>query len=410
MKIVRIPIKLINPAPYNPRVDLQPGDPEYEKLKRSIKEFGYVEPLVWNRRTGNLVGGHQRYKILVNEEGLKELEVSEVDLDEVKEKALNIALNKISGDWENNKLAELLQELQASDDIDFELTGFSEEEFDELLEQLDFELEPDVEYEEVEDDEFDVEGELANIEQPVTQSGDIWVLGEHRLLCGDSTNLEQVQRLMNGKQAAMVFTDPPYNVDYTGKTKDALKIQNDHMDDESFYRFLYAAFSVMYDVTEEGGPIYICHADSEGLNFRKAMIDSGWLYKQCIIWVKNSFTLGRNDYHWQHEPILYGWKPGAAHKWAGDRKQSTVWECDKPQRNADHPTMKPIPIPAKAIQNSSYKGDIIFDPFGGSGSTLIAAEKTGRICYTVELDPRYCDVIVKRYEELTGNKATLIRQ
>jgi DNA modification methylase len=410
MKIVRIPIEMINPAPYNPRVDLKPGDEEYEKLKRSIEEFGYVEPLVWNRRTGNLVGGHQRYKILVNEKGLKELDVSEVDLDETREKALNIALNKISGDWETTKLAELLQELQASDEIDFELTGFSEEEFDELLEQLDIELDQDVEYEDVEDDEFDVESELENIEEPVTQRGDIWLLGEHRLLCGDSTNLEEVQRLMNGKRAAMVFTDPPYNVDYTGKTKDALKIQNDHMDNESFYRFLYDAFSVMYKVTEEGGPIYVCHADSEGLNFRKAMIDSGWLLKQCIIWVKNSIVLGRQDYHWQHEPILYGWKPGAAHKWAGDRKQSTVWEYDKPQRNAEHPTMKPIPIPAKAIQNSSYKGEIVFDPFGGSGSTLIAAEKTGRICYTVELDPKYCDVIVKRYEELTGNKAKLVRQ
>lgn len=410
MKIVRIPIEMINPAPYNPRVDLQPGDEQYEKLKRSIEEFGYVEPLVWNRRTGNLVGGHQRFKILVNEKGYKEVEVSEVDLDETREKALNIALNKISGDWETTKLAELLQELQASDEIDFELTGFSEEEFDELLEQLDVELEQDIEYEEVEDDEFDVESELEKIEEPVTQRGDIWLLGEHRLLCGDSTNLAEIQRLMNGKRAAMIFTDPPYNVDYTGKTKDALKIQNDHMDDESFYRFLYDAFSVMYKVTEEGGPIYVCHADSEGLNFRKAMIDSGWLLKQCIIWVKNTIVLGRQDYHWQHEPILYGWKPGAAHKWAGDRKQSTVWEYDKPQRNAEHPTMKPIPIPAKAIQNSSYKGEIVFDPFGGSGSTLIAAEKTGRICYTCELDPKYCDVIVKRYEELTGNKAKLLRQ
>ncbi|MED4914361.1 site-specific DNA-methyltransferase [Parageobacillus thermoglucosidasius] len=410
MKIVRIPIEMINPAPYNPRVDLQPGDEQYEKLKRSIEEFGYVEPLVWNRRTGNLVGGHQRFKILVNEKGYKEVEVSEVDLDETREKALNIALNKISGDWETTKLAELLQELQASDEIDFELTGFSEEEFDELLEQLDIELDQVVEYEEVEDDEFDVESELEKIEEPVTQRGDIWILGEHRLLCGDSTNLAEIQRLMNGKRAAMIFTDPPYNVDYTGKTKDALKIQNDHMDDESFYRFLYDAFSVMYKVTEEGGPIYVCHADSEGLNFRKAMIDSGWLLKQCIIWVKNTIVLGRQDYHWQHEPILYGWKPGAAHKWAGDRKQSTVWEYDKPQRNAEHPTMKPIPIPAKAIQNSSYKGEIVFDPFGGSGSTLIAAEKTGRICYTCELDPKYCDVIVKRYEELTGNKAKLLRQ
>lgn len=407
MEIKQISVDKINLAPYNPRKDLKPTDPEYEKLKRSIEEFGYVDPLVWNKRTGNLVGGHQRFKILV-EKGLKEIEVSVVDLDETKEKALNIALNKISGDWETTKLTELLQELQASHEIDFELTGFSEEEFDELFKQLDIELEQDVGYEEVEDDEFDVESELEKIEEPETKLGDIWELGPHRLICGDSTDKLVIAKLMDGKLAAMVFTDPPYNVDYEGKTKDSLKIMNDKMDNDKFYQFLLALYSSMYGATEEGGAIYVCHADSEGLNFRKAMIDSGWLLKQCIIWVKNSIVLGRQDYHWQHEPILYGWKPGKAHKWNGDRKQSTVWNFDKPQRNGEHPTMKPVGLVAKAIQNSSMKNDIVLDVCGGSGTTLIAAEQTDRICYLSELDPRYCDVIKQRYYEFTGIKPKLV--
>ncbi len=431
------------PAPYNPRVDLRPGDPDYEKLKRSIQEFGLVEPVVWNKRTGHVVGGHQRLKIL-RELGYKEVEVSVVDLDEKREKLLNVALNKIEGDWDNFKLKELLQELEFGG-ADIELTGFDEDEIDKLFQQF-------VVDEEIRDDAFDPDEVLKEIEQPVTRPGDLWRLGVHYVLCGDATRMEDIRRLMDGKKAHMVFTDPPYNVDYTGKTKDALKIKNDRMKANEFYKFLLAAFQNAYDVTVPGGAIYIAHADTEGINFRTAMVDSGWLLKQCIIWVKNTIVMGRQDYHWKHEPILYGWKPGAAHRWYGGRKQatvveypvglaiskqgdehlltvtsgassvvlkvpsyevvyqgteegSTVWRFEKPARNAEHPTMKPVPLVARAIQNSSKPGDIVLDMFLGSGSTLIAAEQTGRVCYGLEFDPVYCDVIVKRWEQFTGQKA-----
>ena len=393
---------MINPAPYHPKVELQPGDPDYEKLKRSIEDFGYVEPLVWNERTGNLVGGHQRYKILVNEQGATEVEVSVVDLDETREKALNLALNKIDGDWDLPKLRDLMSELKECD-FDLSLTGFDSADLDELFQEVPFSFEP--ENIEVEEDDFDVEDELAMIEELVTKPGDLWSLGRHRLLCGDSSNLADVERLMGGHRADLVFTDPPYNVDYTGKTKDALKIENDKMDDGRFKEFLLDVYRNLFHVSKEGAAIYVCHADSEGINFRSAMVEAGWLLKQCLIWVKNTFVLGRQDYHWRHEPILYGWKPGAAHNWYADRKQDTVWEVDKPVRNADHPTMKPIALVSKALQNSSKRGDLVLDLFGGSGSTLIAAEKTGRTAYLMELDPKYCDVIVKRWEQLTGQTA-----
>jgi DNA modification methylase len=401
MEIRKISVSMINPAPYHPKVELQPGDPEYEKLKRSIEEFGYVEPLVWNERTGNLVGGHQRYKILVNEQGATEVEVSVVDLDETREKALNLALNKIDGDWDLPKLRDLMSELKECD-FDLSLTGFDSADLDELFQEVPF-FEP--ENIEVEEDDFDVEDELAMIEELVTKPGDLWSLGRHRLLCGDSSNLADVERLMGGHRADLVFTDPPYNVDYTGKTKDALKIENDKMDDGRFKEFLLDVYRNLFHVSKEGAAIYVCHADSEGINFRSAMVEAGWLLKQCLIWVKNTFVLGRQDYHWRHEPILYGWKPGAAHNWYADRKQDTVWEVDKPVRNADHPTMKPIALVSKALQNSSKRGDLVLDLFGGSGSTLIAAEKTGRTAYLMELDPKYCDVIVKRWEQLTGQTA-----
>ncbi|APB37967.1 site-specific DNA-methyltransferase [Heyndrickxia coagulans] len=401
MEIKKIAITQINPAEYNPRIDLKPGDPEYDKLKKSIEEFGYVDPLIWNKRTGNLVGGHQRFKILKSN-GITEVDVSVVDLDIDKEKALNLALNKISGGWDESKLATLLQELDESD-IGIELTGFDESEFDELIDSLESQLPV-----EAEDDDFNIEKELQSIEEPETRPGDIWQLGHHRLICGDSTDIKAISRLMDGQLASMVFTDPPYNVNYEGKTEESLKIMNDKMDDKQFYQFLFDLYTSMFSVTEEGGAIYVCHADSEGQNFRRAMVESGWLLKQCIIWVKNQIVIGRQDYQWQHEPILYGWKPGASHRWYGDRKQSTVWFFDKPQRNGEHPTMKPVPLVATAIQNSSKKGDIVLDVCGGSGTTLISAEQTERICYMSEMDPKYCDVIKNRYESLTGNKAKLL--
>ena len=393
MEIKTVNIADLTPAEYNPRKDLKPGDKEYEQLKKSILAFGYVDPIIVNNRNNVVIGGHQRLKVLA-ELGHTTVDVSIVDLDEKDEKALNVALNKISGEWDMPMLQDILLELN-TDGFDMESIGFRLED----LEKFDFGGGEAI------DDDFDAEKAVGEIKDPVTKPGDIYELGNHRLLCGDATKPEDVHRLMDGKEAGMVFTDPPYNVDYTGGT--GLKIQNDKMSDGDFYKFLLAANKNMLEAIAPGGAIYVCHADSEGLNFRNAMIEAGWLFKQCIIWVKNSLVMGRQDYHWQHEPILYGWKPGKAHRWYGGRKQTTTWEIDRPRKNPDHPTMKPIELCARAIKNSSQPGDIIFDPFGGSGSTLIAAEQTGRICHTMELDPVYCDVIVRRWEELTGQKAVV---
>jgi DNA modification methylase len=436
MEIKKIPIEKLNPAAYNPRKDLQPGDPEYEKLKRSIQEFGYVEPIVWNKRTGNIVGGHQRYKVLLDM-GMSEVDCVVVDLDDAKEKALNLALNKIQGDWDYEKLKDLLQELDTGE-IDLELTGFDMDEIEELIAQI------HVPEEIIEDEAPEPPKE------PITKPGDIWQLGRHRLMCGDATVITDVERLMGGKKADMVFTDPPYNVNYEGGTKDRLTIKNDNMKDEEFFQFLYDSLLNMLTVSNPGSPIYICHSDGEGFPFRRAMKESGWLMKQCIIWVKSSLVIGRQDYQWKHEPILYGWKPGAAHRWYGGRKNTTViednaqvviekqddhsiihlslglqqlaikvsdyevifdgddkltsvWRIEKPQRNDVHPTMKPVGLCARAIGNSSKPGEIVLDVFGGSGSTLIAAEQLNRTCYMMELDPIYCDVIVQRYINFKGH-------
>lgn len=443
MRIEKMKVTDLIPADYNPRLDLQSGDKEYEKLKRSIQEFGYVDPVIWNERTGVVVGGHQRLKVL-QELGYEEIDVSVVDLSDEQEKTLNIALNKIEGDWDNFKLKELLEDIDTGS-FDITLTGFDEDEIENLMTQ--FHVEEDGE---IEEDNFDPEEVAAEIKESITKNGEIWQLGRHRLMCGDSTKLEDVARLMGEHKADMIFTDPPYNVNYEGGT--GLKIQNDNMGDEQFYQFLFDAYTAMYRVLKEGGGIYVCHADSEGLNFRKAFIDAGLLLKQCIIWVKNSLVLGRQDYQWKHEPILYGWKPGAAHCWYGGRKETTVieesvdlaiskyegyslltftngtnstvvkvpsfeiihegtdegsttWRIEKPKKNGDHPTMKPIALCARAIQNSSKPGERVLDPFGGSGSTLMACEQTGRICHTMEYDPVYAEVIIRRWEEFTGQKA-----
>ena len=249
-----------------------------------------------------------------------------------------------------------------------------------------------------EDDDF--EPELPD--KPITQKGDIWLLGKHRLMCGDSTDKNDMAVLMDGKKANLIVTDPPYNVDYVGKTKDALKIENDKMDNDSFYNFLFDAYSRMYEVAQDGASIYVFHADSEGLNFRKAMIESGFKLSQCCIWAKQAVVMGRQDYHWQHEPILVGWKPTGKHYWNSDRKQTTLWQFDRPFRNEYHPTMKPVSLISYPIKNSSKIGDLVLDSFGGSGSTLIACQETDRICYAMELDEKYCDVIVNRYIEKMG--------
>ena len=376
------------PAEYNPRKDLKPGDPEYEKLKRSIEEFGYVEPVIWNKTTGRVVGGHQRLKVLIDL-GITEVDCVVIEMDEAKEKALNIALNKISGDWDKDKLALLISDLQG-EAFDVSLTGFDPDEIDDLFK--------DSLKDGIHDDDFDIEAELKK--PTFTKAGDVWTLGRHRLVCGDSTKKETYDTLMDDKKANLVLTDPPYNVNYEGT---AGKIKNDHMANDAFYQFLLDAFTNMEAVMADDASIYVFHADTQGLNFRRAFVDAGFYLSGCCIWKKNSLVLGRSPYQWIHEPVLFGWKKSGKHVWYAGRKETTVWEYDKPKKNADHPTMKPIALLAYPIMNSSMTGTIVLDPFGGSGSTLIACEQSDRTCYTVELDEKFCDVIVKRYIEQVGS-------
>ncbi|WP_100064999.1 site-specific DNA-methyltransferase [Miniphocaeibacter massiliensis] len=387
MDIKKIAIDKLIPAEYNPRIDLKPGDLEYEKLKRSIETFGYVEPVIWNKTTSRVVGGHQRLKVL-KDIGHNEIDCVIVELDEDKEKALNVSLNKISGDWDKEKLTDLITELEGVD-FDLSIMGFEPYELDELFK--------DDLKDGIKDDGFDVEDELKN--PAISKSGDVWILGRHRLICGDSTKEETYMELMDGNKANLVVTDPPYNVNYESQ---AGKIKNDNMEKSVFYEFLLSSFLNMEKYLADDGSIYVFHADTEGLNFRKAFEDSGFYLSGTCIWKKQSLVLGRSPYQWQHEPILFGWKKKGKHKWYTGRKESTIWEFDKPSKNKDHPTMKPIPLIAYPILNSSLTNSIVLDPFGGSGSTLIACEQTDRICYTIELDEKYSDVIVKRYIEQVG--------
>jgi DNA modification methylase len=387
MNIEKIHTGKLNAAKYNPRKDLKPGDIEYEKLKQSIQTFGYVEPVLWNKRTGNIIGGHQRFKVLV-ELGYTEIDCVVVDMDLTDEKALNIALNKVSGDWDKDKLILLITDLQGSD-FDVSLTGFDSIELNALFK--------DSLKEDIKEDDFDVDAELKKPE--LSKQGDVWQLGPHRLVCGDSTKADTFTALMDGKLANLVVTDPPYNVNYEGT---AGKIKNDNMNNEAFYNFLLAAFKNTEAAMTKDASIYVFHADTEGLNFRKAFSEAGFYLSGTCIWKKQSLVLGRSPYQWQHEPVLFGWKKSGKHKWYADRKQTTIWEFEKPKKNADHPTMKPVALVAYPILNSSLSNCIVLDPFGGSGSTLIACEQTNRICYTVELDEKYCDVIINRYIEQVG--------
>ena len=388
MNIEKKNVKDLLPADYNPRKDLKPGDPEYEKLKRSIEQFGYVEPVIWNEKTGHVVGGHQRLKVLTDM-GITEVDVVVVDMDTEKEKALNIALNKISGEWDTEKLALVIADLQGTD-FDVSLTGFDPEELEDLFRD-------DVKGG-VKEDDFDVEAELKK--PTFSKAGDLWMLGEHRLFCGDSTKPETFDLLMNGKKANLVVTDPPYNVDYKGS---AGKIKNDSMAEDQFEQFLLAAYQQMEAAMADDASIYVFHSDSHGLAFRKAFEEAGFYLSGCCIWKKQSLVLGRSPYQWQHEPVLFGWKKKGKHQWYTGRKESTIWEFDKPKKNKDHPTMKPIALVSYPIMNSTMTGCLVLDPFGGSGSTLIACEQTGRVCYTVELDEKFCDVIVRRYIEQVGS-------
>ena len=430
-------------AEYNPRKTLTPEDSEYQKIKRSIEEFGYVDPIIINE-DGTIIGGHQRTTVL-KDLGYEEVDVVVVDLDKQKEKALNIALNKITGEWDELKLKDLLLDLDLGD-YDITFTGFEQKDLTELVDSL--AVEP-----ETVDDEFDEEEALEQISEPVTRLGDVWILGRHRLMCGDSTSQEDVAMLMNGEMADLIVTDPPYNVNYGDKAemldtylpgkghRNTSHIKNDNMDNTSFYQFMLQIYQSAYEFMRAGAAIYVFHAESTGHIFRQAFLDAGLKLAQCLIWEKNNFVLGRQDYQWRHEPCLYGWKEGAAHYFINDRTQDTVILEDdidfeamkkseliayleelrrkykdrtsviyenKPTRNDIHPTMKPIALMGKFITNSSKSGWNVLDLFGGSGSTLMAAEQLGRNAYLMELDEKFCDVIVKRWEEYTGQSAVRI--
>lgn len=392
MEFKKLVIKDLVPATYNPRKKLKPGDKEFEKIKNSITEFGYVEPIIVNSDL-TIIGGHQRATVLQSL-GYEEIDCIVIEIDKTKEKALNIALNKITGEWNKELLADLIKDLQSSD-FDVAFTGFEPPEIEQLFNS--------VHDKDIKEDNFDVDAELKK--PAMTKQGDIWELGNHRLICGDSTVPEIYDVLMEGKKANLVLTDPPYNVAYEAV---AGTIKNDNLKDEEFYKFLFAAFVNMEQNMERDASIYVFHADTEGLNFRKAFKAAGFYLSGTCIWKKQSLVLGRSPYQWQHEPILFGWKIGGKHMWYTDRKQSTIWEFDRPTKNDLHPTMKPINLISYPITNSSMTNCIVLDPFGGSGSTLMACEQTNRICRTIELDEKYADVIVNRYIEYKGSAEDVI--
>lgn len=360
---------------------------QINKLRSSLREFGFINPVIIDRDF-NVIAGHGRI-MAAKEEGINEVPCVFVDyLTEAQKKAYILADNRMAMDagWDEELLKVEIEALQA-EDFDLSLTGFDESELAGFFDTAD----------DAKEDDFDVDAELEK--PPVTKSGDLWLLGNHRLLCGDSTKEESYTLLMNSKKANLVVTDPPYNVNYQGT---AGKIKNDNLENDKFYQFLFDAFTCMEKAMADDASIYVFHADTEGLNFRKAFADAGFYLSGTCIWKKQSLVLGRSPYQWQHEPCLFGWKKNGKHQWYSDRKQTTIWEFDKPKKNGDHPTMKPVPLIAYPIKNSSMSNCIVLDPFGGSGSTLIACEHTNRICHTIELDEKYCDVIVKRYIEQVG--------
>jgi len=376
-------------APYNPR---QISEWDLAALRRSMKFFGVVEPVVVNRRTGRVVGGHQRVKA-AQAEGIETLPVVHVDLDEPSEKQLNLALNRISGDWNEEALARVLAELQVGG-ADMELTGFKPGELEKYLALLRGPFGP-------EDDEApDLPKEAT------TKPGDLWELGEHRVLCGDSTDPSTLDQLLGHCRPALLITDPPYGVDYVGKTRDALRIQNDDLGPEKTEQMVTRVLGHAFPKLAAGAAIYLaCPAGPHSSSLQRAMLQAGFEWHQTLIWRKDQFVLGRSDYHYQHEPILYGWKPGK-HYFIADRTRSTVLDIPRPKASRDHPTMKPVALWAELIGNSTTPGQVAVDPFLGSGTTVVACERLGRRALGVEIDPRYVDVVVERWQQATGRKAT----
>ena len=384
--------KAITPYARNSRTH---SDEQVAQVAASIKEFGWTNPILIDE-TSTIIAGHGRL-MAAQRLGYDKVPTIKLEgLSDAQKRAYVIADNKLAlnAGWDEEMLAVEVEEL-IEQGFDLDLTGFGADEIDSLL----------AEANKVEDGLTDADDAPDVPVNPVSVNGDVWLCGRHRVMCGDATVQTDVEKLMGGQLADMLLTDPPYNVDYTGKTKDALKIQNDKMTDDGFRQFLVDSFSTADTVMKKGAVFYIWHADSEGYNFRGACYDIDWEIRQCLIWDKDVMVMGRQDYHWKHEPCLYGWKKGASHLWASDRKQTTILKFDRPKRNDVHPTMKPVDLIEYQILNNTKGADIILDLFGGSGSTMIAAEKSGRNAYVNELDEKYVDVIVNRWQEFTGQQA-----
>lgn len=383
IQLTELNLTELKPYANNPRKN----DKAAEELVKAIKQVGYVNPIIVDENH-EILAGHTRYKALKKLGWTSAPVLIKNDLSEEQKKKYRLLDNKLGelADWDFDLLAKEIDELDFDDlDIDWGI-DFENEEIQE----------PDV---------------PEAPEEPKSKLGEIYQLGRHRLMCGDSTDATQVLRLVGGvDKVDLLITDPPYNVDYTGKTKDALKIENDHLEDSNFRQFLVNAFSSADGVMKPGAVFYIWHADSEGYNFRGACRDVGWNVRQCIIWNKNSMVMGRQDYQWKHEPCLYGWKEGASHLWASDRKQTTILEFDRPNANKEHPTMKPVALFDYQIKNNTKGGDLVLDLFGGSGTTIMACEQNGRNACVMEYDPKYVDVIIKRWEDFTGEKAVKIAE
>lgn len=391
-KVEQWPIGSLIPYAKNSRTH---SDEQVAQIAASIKEWGFTTAVLVDE-LGSIIAGHGRV-LAARKLGIESLPVMvATGWTDAQKRAYIIADNKLAlnAGWDNEMLSLELGEL-GDLGFDLELTGFSDDEIKALSP------------EDVPEGLTDPDDAPPLPDTPITRPGDIWLMGNHRLLCGDSTSVDDVETLTDGQMVDMWLTDPPYNVAYEGKTKESLTIENDSMGDDQFRQFLRDSYTAADTVMKAGAVFYIWHADSEGYNFRGAAKDAGWNTRQCLIWKKSSMVLGRQDYHWQHEPCLYGWKGGAAHLWASDRKQTTILEFDKPARNGDHPTMKPVALFEYQLLNNTKGGDIVLDSFGGSGTTLIAAEKNGRVARIMELDPKYCDVIVQRWQDFTGKTATI---
>jgi len=393
MEIKEVEVTALIPYAKNSRTH---DDAQVAQIAASIKEFGWTNPILIDGDKG-IIAGHGR---LMAARKLKMDKVPVIELSgmtDAQKKAYVIADNRLAlnAGWDNAMLTIELKDLE-DEGFDLSLTGFDDAELDALLNPIE------------ETEGLTDENAVPDVpEEPKTKLGDIYILGNHRLMCGDSTSIDAVEKLMNGQLADQLVTDPPYNIAYEGGSKKREQIKNDEMADEEFRQFLKDVYIAANAVMKAGAVFYIWHADTEGYNFRGAARDMGWKVRQTLIWNKDNSAFGRSDYHWKHEPCLYGWKEGAAHLWAADRKQTTVIECKRPSKSDLHPTMKPVELMEYQILNNTKGSDIVLDLFGGSGSTMIAAEKIGRKSCLMELDPKYCDVIVKRWEDFTGKKAIL---